>query len=157
MLSFKKCKAKLSFHTWTHVLCKYCVTPHLRLQGTILFHEQQISTESKTWNGTAVSVFWLAPYLSPRGSSWAHVGAVGRYAAPTSPASSNGSVREVPGPVNSATTNIRLLPSAPRTRYRWAADQNSIKVSHVQDIAASCTKETELKKLSAKVSFMPPQ
>lgn len=70
--------------------------------------------------------YWLALPVSNRGSSWARVGAVGQYAVPTSPASSNGSVREAPGPVSSATTNIRSLPSAPRIHYRWAADAGNV-------------------------------
>lgn len=67
----------------------------------------------------------MNPAYFCRGSSWARVAAAGRFAAPTSHASSNGSAREVPGPASSATTNIRSLPSAPRTRYRWASGAKS--------------------------------
>lgn len=69
--------------------------------------------------------FWLNPRFCCRGSSWARVAAAGQFAAPTSHASSNGSAREVPGPASSATTNIRSLPSAPKTRYRWASGAKS--------------------------------
>lgn len=113
--TIKACQWIMLSERRTYSMCgKYALK--IKTAQYICIYALKFDEQSKT----VVHRFLILP-LSHRGSSWAPVGAVGQSAALISPAWSNGSVREAPGPVSCATTNIRSSPSAQRIHYRWDA------------------------------------